>query len=246
VPAFLLFFKRKASLKPVVVLTAFALLMSVPLSRPIWTLLQPLQETQFPWRWLVLISMGGSILAAAALPALQELERTKRIAILGTMAISVVFTLSHVVREAVYFPPQRFQTMLTNVRGSASVNYWFPIWARPGVRQMATPVEAADRLVAIIAWQPEQREFSVGAGSTTEARIKTFYYPHWTATSEGKVLTTRPDKDGALLVSLPLHAATVQLDFREPRRTKFSTISSLGGLMMIGMLVLSFKRRQKQ
>jgi len=246
VPAFLLFFKRKASLKPVVVLTGFALLMSVPLSRPIWKLLPPLQETQFPWRWLVLISMGGSILAAAAVPALRELERTKRIAILGAMAISVVFTLSHVVREAVYFPPQRFQTMVTDVRGSASVNYWFPVWARPGVRQMATPVEAADRPVTITSWQPEQREFSVAAGSASEARIRTFYYPHWTATSEGEVLTTRPDKDGALLVSLPQHAASVQLDFHEPRRTKFSTISSLGGLMMIGMLVLPFKRSRKR
>lgn len=246
VPAFLLFFKRKVSLKPVIVLTAFALLMSVPLSRPIWKLLQPLQETQFPWRWLVLISMGGSILAAAGLTLLRELDRAKRIAILGAMAISVVFTLSHVVREAVYFPPQRFETMLTDVRGSASVNYWFPIWARPGVREMEIPVEAADRSVSITSWQGEQREFSVGPGSATEARIRTFYYPHWTATSDRRILATRPDKDGALLVSVPQDATSVQLNFREPRRTKFSTITSLGGLMMIGALVLPFKGRQKQ
>ncbi len=246
VPAFLLFFEGKRSLKPIIVLTAFALFMSVPLSRPIWKLLPPLQETQFPWRWLVLISMGGSVLAAAALPLLQRLDRPKRIAILGAVAISIVFTLSHVVREAVYFPPQRFETMLTDVRGSASVNYWFPIWARPGTREMTTQVEAADRSVAVTSWQPEHREFSVSPGSATEARIKTFYYPHWTATSEGEVLTTRPDKDGALLVSLSPNATSVQLDFREPRQTKFSTITSLGGLMIAGMLVLPFRRRQKR
>ena len=250
VPAFLVFFKRGASLKPVIVLTAFAVLMSVPLSLPIWKLLRPLQETQFPWRWLVLISMGGSILVAAGLPLLtrseSKLDRAKRIAICGAMAISVVFTLSHVVREAVYFPPQRFETMLNDVRGSACVNYWFPIWARAGAREMPAEVEATDRSVVVTSWQPEHRTFSVAAGPATEVRVRTFYYPHWTATSGGAVLTTRPDKDGALLIALPQQATSVELDFREPRKTKFSTVSTLGGLMIIGAMVLPFRRRQKR
>ncbi|HEX5883888.1 MAG TPA: hypothetical protein VFY67_05035, partial [Pyrinomonadaceae bacterium] len=243
VPAFLLFLKGRASLKPVIVLTLLAVFMSVPLSRPIWRLLPPVQETQFPWRWLVLISMGGSVLAAAGLPLLLELGRKKRLLLLGAMAIGVVFTLSHVVREAVYFSPQRFEKMVTDVRGSASINYWLPIWARGGVRGMTTQVEAADRSVTVTSWQPEHREFSVAAGPPTEARVRTFYYPHWVAKSEAGILSTLPDKDGALLISLPPDATSVQLDFREPRLTKLSTISSLGGLIMIGAMMLSVPRK---
>src|SRR6185436_15621944 len=108
-----------------------------------------------------------------------------------------------------------------------SINYWCPIWARADIRKMATEVEAADRSVSIGSWQPEHREFSVMSGPATEARVRTFYYPHWTATSEGRVLPTRPDKDGALLISLPQNPTSVRLDFREPRRTKVSIISSL-------------------
>ncbi len=108
-------------------------------------LLKPLQETQFPWRWLVLISMGGSILAAAGLPMISNGVRAKRMLVLGAMAISIAFTLSHVVREAQYFPPQKFETMVTDVRGSSCVNYWFPIWARADVRKMTTEVEANGR-----------------------------------------------------------------------------------------------------
>jgi ABC-type multidrug transport system fused ATPase/permease subunit len=245
----------KTSCKGVVVLTAFALFMSVPLSLPVWKLLKPLQETQAPWRWLAVISMGGSILAAAGLQSLRELGRKTQMALAGAMAISVAFTLSHVVREAQYFPPQRFETMITDVRGTPSINYWFPIWARADVRKMTTEVEAADRSVSIGSWQPEHREFSVAAarvdgarvdGPATEARVKTFYYPHWTATSEGRVLATRPDKDGALLISLPQNATSVQLDFREPLRTKFSAMSSLVGLIIIGTMASPFRRRQKQ
>src|SRR5215217_4942698 len=172
--------------------------------------------------------------------------RTKRIVIFGAMAISIVFTLSHVVREAQYFPPQRFEAMLTGVRGTACVNYWVPVWARADIRKMTTEVEAADRSVNVTSWQPQQRKFSVAAGPAVEARVRTLYYPHWTATSEAGVLTTRPDKDGALLISLPQEATSVELDFREPPRTKFSTIISLGGLITIGGLVLPFKRRQKR
>ncbi len=230
---------------PLAALTIFAIFMSIPLSRPIWSVLRPLQETQFPWRWLVLISMGGSILAAAGLPLLWNGVRAKRMLVLGAMAISVAFTLSHVVREAQYFPPQKFETMVTDVRGSSCVNYWYPIWARTDARKMTTEVEASGRAVTVSSWNPEHRKFSVAAGPATEARIRTFYYPHWTATSEAGILPARPDKDGALLVSLPANATSVELDFREPRKTKMSTMSSLSGLIIIGMLAVPFSRRRR-
>jgi hypothetical protein len=207
--------------------------------------LKPLRETQFPWRWFVLISMGGSILAAAGLPILSDIVRAKRMLVLGAMSIAVAFTLSHIVREAQYFPPQKFETMLTDVRGSASVNYWFPIWARNDPRKMSTEVEANDRTVTVSSWNSEHRKFSVSAGPATEARVRTFYYPHWTATSEAGILPTRPDQDGALLISLPQNATSVELDFREPRKTKISTMSSLSGLIIIGMLAVPFNRRRR-
>lgn len=247
-PAFLLLTKRVATEghPPVIVLTLFALFMALPLSRPIWMVLKPLQETQFPWRWMILISMGGSILAAAGLPMISNGVRAKRMVVLGAMAIAVAFTLSHVVREAQYFPPQKFETMITDVRGSSSVNYWIPIWARNDARKMTTEVEANGRTVIVSSWNPEHRKFSVTAGPATEARVRTFYYPHWTATSEAGILPTRPDKDGALLISLPQDATSVALDFREPRKTKISTMSSLSGLIIIGMLAFPFSRRRTQ
>ena len=241
----LLLLKKRSVVRPVVVLTLFALFMALPLSRPIWMLLKPLQETQFPWRWMVLISMGGSILAAAGLPMISNGVRAKRMLILGAMAIAVAFTLSHVVREAQYFPPQKFESMVTDVRGSSCVNYWFPIWARTDARKMSTEVEANGRTVTVSSWNPEHRKFSVAAGPATEARVRTFYYPHWTATSEAGILPTRPDKDGALLISLPQDATSVDLDFREPRKTKISTMSSLSGLIIIGMLAFPFNRRRR-
>ena len=191
--------------------------------------------------------MGGSILAADGLPLILGAEnRVKRMLVFGAMAISIAFTFSHIIREAQYFPSQKFERVLTDLRGTPSVNYWFPIWSRPDIRPMPTEVEIADRTVNVTSWEPEHRRFSVTPGPATEARIRTFYYPHWIAKNESGVLPVRPDTDGALLITIPQNATTVELDFVEPRKNNFSTMSSLIGLIGIGALSLPFRRRAKQ
>ncbi|HVF23921.1 MAG TPA: 6-pyruvoyl-tetrahydropterin synthase-related protein, partial [Pyrinomonadaceae bacterium] len=250
----ILFLRRHARhdrppLKSVVVLTAFAVFMAVPLSRPVWQLLSPLQETQFPWRWLVLVSLGVALLAGAAIPLLDHADkmfaRAKRLGIVGAMSIAVVFTFSHSVREAKFLTPSAFNHELDAVRGTVSVSSWFPVWASSSPTRMSQAVEAADRSVVVNTWAPERRQFSIGAGTRAEARLKTFYYPHWAATSGNQVFPTRPDKDGALLVSLPADALTVEVVFNEPRRSRLAAVASFAGFMFIGVLTLPFRLRRK-
>lgn len=249
----LLFLKRDAAplrrlARPAIILTAFAVFMSLPLSRPIWSVFPPLQETQFPWRWLSIVSIGISLLAAVSLPLLIEhTHRIKRIVIFGAMSISIAFTLSHIVREAQYLTPQKFENTLADVRGTSSVNYWIPIWSGSNPRSMNSEVETADRAVTVTSWQPQHRQFSVAAGPATDVRVKTFYYPHWTATTaNGTSLPARPDGDGALLISIPESATTVNLDFREPSRTRVSGVMSFAGLFFIGALAIPRNWRRRR
>jgi len=252
-PAIVFFFRVTAPsrrmVRPIIILTASALFMALPLSWPIWRVLRPLQEVQFPWRWLAVFSMGASLVAAAALPhvmdAALKLDRAKRMLVFGAMVISVAFTFSHSVKEALYFSSTRFESMVTDVRGTPSLSYWLPVWAHANPRKMAGDVEVAGREVTVTNWQPEHRSFSVAAGLATEARVRTFYYPHWVANSNAGILPTRPDTDGALLISLRPNATSVNLDFREPAKTKFSTTASLSGLIIIGALFVPFRWRRR-
>jgi membrane protease YdiL (CAAX protease family) len=238
---------ERRQLRVVVLFTLFTIFMTVPLSKPIWNALRPLQETQFPWRWLSLVSMGIAILTAGALPLLfqsdKNTDRIKRLLIMGAMSVGVVFCLSHVIREAKFLSPRAFANTLAEVRGSQSINYWLPIGANPAAAPMAVEVEATNRAVSVQSWTPESRRFSVAAGSPTEARVRTFYYPHWTARSGEQRLNTQGDKDGVLLVSLPAEAVTVDLVFEEPRRTHVSSAVSLAGVLFIGMLAVPLRRK---
>src|SRR4030095_15343035 len=250
----ILLFRRTASvqrrsLQVVIVLAAFSVFMTLPPSKPLWKALHILQETQFPWRWLALLSMAGAIVTTAAIQQLWNLRgrhaRIVRLSVVGVMVISVAFTFSHSVREAVYLARPKFERTLADVRGSASINYWFPIWGSSTPRPMNDRVEAGNRVVTVESWASEHRIFSVVAGEPTEARVRTFYYPPWTATSNGQLLTTRPDKDGALLISLPSEGGSVALDFREPRRSRITRFASLAGFILIGALSLPTWRRRK-
>ena len=258
VPAVALLFRRaradskSVELKPVAILALIALFMALPLSMPLWRILPALQQIQFPWRWLAVFSMAGCVLAAASIPLwLQnkmEWRRPLRLIVLGGMLASVAFTVGHIVREAEYRNSRQFQSDLQTVRGTASVNYWIPIWASPTPRGMKSEVEG-NRQVSVNTWAPEHRSFEVFPGNAGELRVRTFYYPHWVATSAGRLLITRPDKDGAMLISLPgdsINSTSVNLDFREPRRVQASLALSTFGWLFIGFLgIPSFRRRAK-
>lgn len=242
--------RERPELRPVIALTAFALFMALPLSRPVWMVLSPLQETQFPWRWLTLISIAFAVLTAAALPLLIHSNtsklRIRRLLLIGMMSISVVFTLSHVVREAKYLPQRAFEETLHTIPGTASVEAWLPISANNKPREMNVAVEAGDRAIVVNSWTPESREFTAGNGSATEARVKTFYYPHWTARSGQQLLVTRPDKDGALLVSLPAGPATIQVNFTEPLGRPVTAFASGAAFIFIAGLAMPFSWRRKR
>jgi uncharacterized membrane protein len=251
VPALALFFRRVRSearfsqLMPVAILALMALFMALPFSAALWKVVPPLQQIQFPWRWLAVFSMAGSLLTAATIPLwLENKMRWRRplcLIVLGSMLVSLAFTFAHSVREAEYRTRQQFESDLQSVRGTASVKYWIPVWASPTPREMHSEVDAGKRAVVVSNWTAEHRHFEVAGGTPIEARVRTFYYPHWVATSEGRLLATRPDRDGALLISLSGDASkvtSVNLDFREPRRTRVSGLLTAFAWLFLGLLAV--------
>jgi uncharacterized membrane protein len=252
VPALVLFFRRArgqlnfGQLIPVAVLTLMTLFMALPLSRPLWRILPVLQQTQFPWRWLAIFSMTGSLLTAASIPLWLEnrmqWRRPVRLIVLGSMLVSIAFTLAHTVREAEYRKPAQFQSDLQSVRGTPSVNYWIPVWASRHPREMHSEAEAGDRQVVVNKWESEHRSFEVSPGDSSELRLRTFYYPLWVASNAGQVLSTRPDSDGALLISLPANhtlPTSINLDFREPLRARVAVAVGAFGWLFIGLMAFA-------
>jgi hypothetical protein len=241
VPAGLLLFKRNRRALAPAVLALLTFLMATPLSKPIWDLFPALQETQFPWRWLTITSACLAILVAISLPEIVEMWRGRlrplSFALLGVTVIALSFTILQVIRGATFRNHSDFNQLVASLQGSETNKDFLPVWVSEKPRTMNQPVEASGRDVQVSAWSVQQKEFQVGAGVLTEARLRLLYYPFWKATAEGKQLTTTPANDGALLVSIPETATSVKVNFVEPKSTYVAGAFSLLGLVAIGALL---------
>src|SRR5262245_27027058 len=222
----------------VAVLMIFSIFMSTALSKPVWATVPYLPSTQHPFRWLAVTSVAAPILMAASVPfwakQFQQRQRSLALIMTGLVLIAVTFSLSQTVRGATYLSRPTFEQMLSPLKESPSIVQWLPIWASASATNRAsyekcTPpvvgsakVETPNRQLRIIGWDDLKRVFEVEAGGAVDAHIATFYYPHWIAIANGQVLPSRPANDGTLLVSLPREHAIVNLEFREPQRTKVS------------------------
>ena len=108
---------------------------------------------------------------------------------------------------------------------------------------MIDSVEVGERSLSIRKWDPEVRQFSVSAGTNTQARVRTFFYPHWHAVANDKRLKTTADTDGALLIELPKEAVTIDLVFKEPARAQYSAVTTGFAWLLIVVVAVPFKRR---
>ncbi|OLE51245.1 MAG: hypothetical protein AUG51_23720 [Acidobacteria bacterium 13_1_20CM_3_53_8] len=235
--------------KALALLLLFSLLIATPLARPLWDHFRPLREVQYPWRWLAVSSLAGALLVSTSSPGWLSYARSKQrplaLLMIGCVLLSLTFSSAHIMREAQYLSQEKFASLLRSLPGTPCVSLWFPIWAVEPLREMSGDVEAGQRAVVINEWQPERRVFHVEAGAAATARVRTFYYPLWVATANGKPLETHPSRDGALLISLPADAATVQLELREPLRTRISSIVSVvGWALIVALLLWEFFRKR--
>ncbi len=239
----------------------FTLLMATELSKPLWTVIPGLRQTQHPFRWLAVTSTVVPLLIAATIPwwwkTFQGKYRSIALALAGSVLISITFTISQIIRPARYLSRSEFEQIISPLKESPSIVQWLPVWAIsaaqgkqsyekiPPLRDSA-PIEASQKSANVISWEPLRRSFKVDSEKPIEARIRTLYYPHWVATADGKLLPVRADHDGALLVSVPGQSITVNLEFREPARTKVAAIiSAISCTLLVSVFIFGWLRRKR-
>jgi 6-pyruvoyl-tetrahydropterin synthase related domain len=232
----------------VALLMFFSIFMATPISWPVWKVLSPIQQVQFPWRWLGVTSMAFAVMLPVALPFWRKRAMgRKRVLVLiagGTFAIALAFSISHIVREAQYLNAGDFDSTLRSIPGTQGVWQWWPIWVQTSPKSMTTPVDAGSRSFVVDSWEPERRVFRVSPGQAGDIRVRTFFYPHWVATANGASLSVRPDQDGALLISIPETALSVLLEFKEPPRVRIAVYLSFIGWAAIAGLALVNARKK--
>ena len=231
--------------RPALLLTITSFVMATALSRPVWAVIPKLSEVQFPWRWLSITSLAGSVVVSASWPKWKEMlgrsVRPRDLAVGLAFTLSLAFVLTQVMVDCGYLNRASFGTLAREGRGAISFKDWLPTGAHDLLHLdlKKNKVDAGARSVALQSWEPEQRRFHIAAGSETEARVRTYYYPLWVATADGQRLPTRNGEDGAMLISIPPNAVDITLEFQEPTRVHVAMILSLFSWILIAALFIA-------
>ncbi|HEY0323732.1 MAG TPA: 6-pyruvoyl-tetrahydropterin synthase-related protein [Pyrinomonadaceae bacterium] len=254
IPIVVLLRHKGRGLKALGILGLLSFFMTTSLSKPLWVIIPKLKDVQFPWRWLAITSAFCAVMMAVAIPAwIEKLKGSdarhwRKLSIVagGCVLLSFCFLATHFMERAYYFNRQQFAEEINSLDGLRSHKDWWPVWVKgdKGPREMLEGVEVLGRNLSIKTLEAERRTFEVSGGNVTEARLRTLYYPNWTASAGGRVLTTRASEDGVLVVSLPADVAgMVEVEFREPLKVQAAAlVTALGWILILSFLI--FRKRE--
>lgn len=220
-------------LRKILPLGLFGFLMLTPVSTPIWKMLPPLQKTQFPLRWMAIVSMCGSIVLAGVIHFLlrEKLLNQRTWSYIVTIFACVIFLYNciYVWDPGAFIPIARdkFQTQMQALPAERNNTFWWSIWSNEHALKNKEKVLAEGRPASITEWQPEVRTFFLVEGAPVNVRIATFYYPYWKAEVNGRRVEVGMDDNGAILIPLSAERSSVKLFFEEPPKVKFAVLVSL-------------------
>lgn len=206
------------------VIFLIAVFLAMPFSSFIWARLELLQEVQFPWRWLAIVSVTAPIITASAMPAAIELARTKLrplVLIAAGFAIAMAaFSVSQIIRPAGYVERESVPAYMAKNQLDIGFTFWWPITVRKEIFDNRERVTATGREVAIDRWTPAERDITLGAGPATSVRIGTFYHPNWRAEFNQTSVPVKSDEFGAILLDIPAgESGKAVLTFHESAAT---------------------------
>lgn len=247
----------KKRLMVTTILTGLTFLMITDLSRPLWTIIPKLKDIQFPFRWLIVVSVLISPLVALALEVWRERLKQKNlraaqfILILG-FAAAAFFTVQDLIFDSEYLTRQALGGRLEIIRGAPSFNDWLPRNAREvkDLMPINGQAEAGKRAVVINDWQSEKRHMSIAEGSETEVRLRTYYYPLWKAfqLKDGQrlPLPVNAAGDGTLVVSIPPENTEIEVLIVETPIVRSALfVSALGGLLFFSLTAIGVFLRKR-
>lgn len=241
---FLIWLKgREFKMKGVWLLFTLSVFLAIPFSRFVWETVKPLQEVQFPWRWVTITSIAASLLSACYLNFLfawfKSNKRPLALLICGSILSFVAYSAGQVVRPAQYIEKDGVSQYMKNVSADIGFSFWWTIWTRKEAFQIKDKVSAGNRAAQITKWTATEKEFQISEGNVESARVAVFYHPSWQATVNGAAVEVKPDAGGAILVPLVSQNSRVILTFQEPAVVKIARRVSVAAFICL-ILLLNF------
>jgi 6-pyruvoyl-tetrahydropterin synthase related domain len=216
-----------------------------PFSLMLWNGLPKMQFMQFPWRWLLCLSMVFVLLVTAGL------KRWWMRACVCVLSIIVVLVAWHRVQAPWWDTAGDLREMQDNMYtgvGYEGTDEYTPLGADPGsIDKDARKVivdGAAHADIRVQRWDAEIREFTVQSSAQDQVALRLFSYPAWNARVNGRnVVTSSRAGTGQMLV--PVQAGMNRVEIRFVRTWDRRLGGSISFLTALGLLGLGIRSRTR-
>ena len=211
---------------------------------PLWKILPKMQFMQFPWRWLLCLSMIFTLFVTAGL------KKWWMRAFVGVLCVVMIVVGWHRIQVPWWDTPADLREMVDNMyidAGYEGTDEYTPLRADPGridkdARKVTVDGPArAD--IHVLRWDPEAKTFTAQMSAADRVALRLFSYPAWkVVVNEREVRTTSRTTTGQMLV--PLEAGMNRVEIRFGRTWDRALGDWISLLTVFGILGWAFFRRR--
>jgi hypothetical protein len=223
---------------------ACSVLMFSP-SALLWTLLPKLQFMQFPWRWLLCLSMIFTLFVTAGMRRLWW-----RWAVCAII-IFVIVLAWHRIQPPWWDNNADLREMQDNMAdqvGCEGTDEYTPVGADPAIidkdARNVTVAGPAHAAIRVSRWDAESKTFTAEMSTPDQLALRLFRYPAWRAEVNGHVVKTTSADTGQMLVPVQAGMNRVQINFvRTWDRTLGGWVSLITAMSLIVWTIRAKDRR---
>jgi hypothetical protein len=225
-------------------------LLMFPVSAVLWNVLPKMQFMQFPWRWLLCLSMIFSMLVAIGM------RRWWWRGAVCAISILMIVMAWHRIQPPWWDNASDLREMQDNMEervGYEGTDEYTPLGADAGTidkdkntnnhARKVTVAGPARAAIRVSRWDAESKTFTAQVSAPDQLALRLFRYPAWQVEVNGRVVETESTETGQVLVPVEAGMNRVQINFaRTWDRTVGGWISLLTALFLITCTLMG--RRQ--
>ncbi len=216
-----------------------------PLSAVLWKVLPKMQFMQFPWRWLLCLSMVFSIFVAVGMR-----RWWWRGAVCG-LSILVIVMAGHRIQPPWWDNSADLREMQDNMSdrvGYEGTDEYTPVGADPAAinkdARNVTVDGPAHAAIRVSRWDAESKMFTAEMSAPDQLALHLFCYPAWQAEVNGHVVETASTDIGQMLVPVEAGMNRVQIRFVRTRDRAVGGWISL--ITVMSMIVWTLRARRRK
>lgn len=215
----------------------------------LWETIPFFKYIQFPVRWLNITVFAVVFLSASAFRITESADKTgKRYLLFAVLFLTCLLLDYKYIRYAHIFPQQE----LIPAKGESYTSEHLPVGI--DIDKVAREGSSKERVIVIkgkgepknVEWKSEERIIRISAETPLTLRIKTFYFPGWTAAVDGTRMDIKTGEgSGAMLIDVPEGKHTLVLRFVDTPVRYYSKLISLTAFLSMVFGVLFSKKKDK-